>query len=118
MTKKEYLMEQLESNKYHISDDGYSVIESMIDDYDWEDEDDFRENLYEVSGEQFMYYADAFDYIKEQWITDFKDAFDNGYGENVCSIATYYLEEEINTFLYDYIDFSGLEECEEEGDEE
>lgn len=117
MDKKEYLMEQLERNKYHISDKGYNCLESIINDYEWNNEDEFREHIYEATGEAFIYYSDAFDYLKDQNIFEFEDAFRDGFGYNVCSIATYYLEDEISAFLHDYMDFASLEELGDEEDE-
>ena len=114
---KERLMEQLENNKWDCSEKCYNALDDIINYYDFNNEDEFTENIYDEVGEAFIYYADAFDYIREQWITDFQDAFNEGFGENVCTIATYYLEQEIWDFVNEHLDFD-IEEDEEENEED
>lgn len=49
--------------------------------------------MYKID-ECFIYYYKAWEYLQEHGITDFEDAFNNGYTD-VCSIATYYLMQEL-----------------------
>lgn len=102
---KEELKEQLERNACNCSDECYGVIESIINDYNFTNEDEFKEIIWQEVEECFIYYAAAFDYIRDQWITSFKEAFDEGFGENICTIASYYLEQEVYSFVNDYLDF-------------
>ena len=104
---KEILEEQLEHNRYCCDEKCYDVISDVINYYDFETEDEFRESIYEATGEAFIYYADAWDYLRNNNIISFQEAFNEGFGENVCSIATYYLEEEIHDFLHEAMDLSG-----------
>lgn len=103
---KETLKEQLEHNRYYCDEKCYNVISDIIEYYDFENEDEFRDRIYGASGEAFIYYADAWDYLRYNNITSFQEAFNEGFGENVCSIATYYLEQEIWNFMSEYMDLS------------
>ena len=103
---KEQLKEQLENNRFRCSEKCYDAISDIIEYYNFDNEDEFTDHIYEEIGEAFIYYADAYEYLQSENITDFKDALNSGFGENVCSIASYYLEEEISSFIYDYMDLS------------
>lgn len=111
---KQELKDQLKENRCYISEDGYDVLSDLIHYYTFKNEEEFQEHIYECVGEKFIYYSDAFDYLQEQNITSFKEAFNEGFGENVCTIATYYLEEEVWDFINHYIDFDVEIELEEE----
>ena len=109
---KEELKEQLENHKFYCSDYCYDVVNNLINDYDYENEDEFRDYIFEEAGERFIYYKSAFNYIVDRWITDFEEAINIGLTD-VCQIASYYLEEEVSEFISDYLDFD-IEEDEEE----
>lgn len=48
----------------------------------------------EKINDHFIYYDDAWDYLKNQDIVDFEEAIALGGFHNICGIATYYLMEE------------------------
>lgn len=106
---KERLNEQLEENKYHCSDYCFDAINDLINDYEWKNEDDFRDYIFEEVGETFIYYKDAFNFIVDRWITDFEEAFNVGL-TGICQIASYYLEQEVYGFINEYLDFELEEE--------
>jgi len=89
------------AHNYYTKDDVLSVIDVIdnyieddyvIETYDGDLYSAIIEAIYEYSN-KFYYYSDGFDYLKEYSIYDFKDAVANGYGEDVCTIATYYYQE-------------------------
>lgn len=90
------LKENLESVRLSYSEDAVNIIESLIDTLSQDESVDFNNALFEevASSSVSIYYSSAFDYLRDQWITDFNDAIRNGFGGNVCHIAGYYLEEE------------------------
>ena len=99
MNKEEKLKEQLkaslENERYSMSDKCYDVLSDLIEYYTFKNRDEFENNVYEVVGEAFIYYSSAFNYLQEEGITNFECAISEGFGYDVCSIASYYLEEEV-----------------------
>ena len=61
------------------------------------------DELYELSWEEvdreFIYYSDAFNYLMDNNITDFEDAFKEFGATNVCGIAYYYCLNEVNQII-------------------
>lgn len=110
---KETLKEQLKHNRYYCDEKCYDVISDIIEYYDFENEDEFRDHIYEAIGEAFIYYADAWDYLRNNNITSFQEAFGEGFGENVCTIASYYLEQEVCDFISEYMDLSIIDKYSE-----
>lgn len=96
---KEQYEEKIEDIKMEIEepDDIVSieVIETRIDDLEYEiDNLEIDVDLVnEKVNDYFIYYSDAWEYLQDNDITDFSDAFDNGCTQ-VCEIATFYLMNE------------------------
>ena len=85
-----------------VSGEAEDVLQRVLDRYDEDDENidesDVYDYVYEEAGDYFIYYSDAFDYLQDNSITDYDDAICEGC-HDVCSIATYYLIEEVNENL-------------------
>lgn len=96
---KEQYEEKIEGIKMEIEepDDIVSieVIETRIDDLEYEiDNLEIDVDLVnEKVNDYFIYYSDAWEYLQDNDITDFSDAFDNGCTQ-VCEIAAFYLSDE------------------------
>lgn len=73
--------------------DNYIDEDYVIETHNGDLYDAILETIYEISGDKFYYYSDGFDYLKEHNIYEFSDAVANGYGRDVCTIATYYYQE-------------------------
>lgn len=81
-------------------------------DYDIED---IEERINEELDNYFTYYSDAWEYLQDNCITDFEDAFYEWNATDICSIACYYAHEEVLSDLQSYWDeYEGSEEPEEE----
>ena len=52
-------------------------------------------------------------YLRNNNITSFQEAFNEGFGENVCTIASYYLEQEVWGFISEYMDLSIIDKYSE-----
>lgn len=109
--KFEEFLTKLDEIRYKYSTDAYEVTYDMI--YSWQQESEYYEEeliydayflVYEVVANHFMHYSTAFNYLKETNTFDFKEAVAEGYGDNIASIATYYIEQEIFEMLHE-IDF-------------
>lgn len=46
----------------------------------------------------FIYYDEAWDFLREENITDFTEAIDEFGAKTVCQIACYYLENDIRNY--------------------
>lgn len=84
---------------YQWSGEALDAVEQVLDYIEHSPDKDPYEIVWEVVGETFIYFNDAFDYLKGSGHYYLKDAFDEGYGENVSSIATYFLEREVFELL-------------------
>ena len=97
----EYLKEAIQSAQCDVSDVASSVLDYVLDRFDGEeeiDEDDVYDAIREESDSYFIYYDDAYDYLRDNCITDFDEAIGDGC-TSVCSIAYYYLVQEIEENL-------------------
>lgn len=75
-----------------------AILQSLIDE-DYDADTDFYEIMYYQLDYVFMYYNDAFDYLKANQIYEFSDAVAEGFGTNVSTVAYYYLEQEVYELL-------------------
>ena len=91
------LKELREMSRDGMSDEAINVIDNVIDNYEKEedDEEDVYDNLWNECDEAFIYYSDAFRYLEDNNITDFSEAINEFGCKNVCSIACYYLMQEL-----------------------
>lgn len=119
--KFEEFLAALDEIKHKYSKDAYVATYDMV--YLWQQELDYYEGeliydvyslVYEAIANHFMYHSEAFDYLRDTNTFDFKDAISEGYGDNIVSIATYYIEQEIFGMLHEigllsYIEEVGLQ---------
>lgn len=102
---KEKLLEAKERADYGYSDEACQALEDMIDAaIDENGLDCFTDTLWEVTEDTFMYYNDAWDYMKHYGDTDLEDAVRQGF-TNICGVAWYNLEHE----FYDLLREAGLD---------
>lgn len=93
--KKSTLYRLIEDNLWgELYDIAYAIAEDFADDADIEESDFIDNLLYEIDN-HFIYYADAWEYLQDNGITDFSEAIDEFNATNVCSIAGYYAYQEI-----------------------
>ena len=93
----EQLKEAIQSAQCDVSDVASDVLDYVLDRFDGEeeiDEDDEYDAIRDECDAYFTYYDDAWDYLRDNCITDFDEAVRDGF-MSVCSIAYYYLEQEI-----------------------
>lgn len=96
---KEEWKSKIEDTKVDIEDaediETLEGIENYIDHLEWDIEhlEIDTDLVNEKVNDYFIYYNDAYDYLQDNNITDFEDAFNNGYTD-ICGIATYYLGAE------------------------
>lgn len=101
------LKEKLNEIKYEFSKLAVKVMTEILDDF-YDNEyyevadgeiiyEAFEDKLFEGIDDALIYYADSWDYLIDQKITDFSDAIGNGCSA-LTSIAAYYLEEELMNF--------------------
>lgn len=109
---KERLKASLENERYSMSDKCYEVLSDLIEYYTFKNRDEFENFVYEEIENAFIYYNSAFNYLQEEGIVNFECAISEGFGYDVCSIASYYLEEEVFDKLNE-LDFD-IEDEEEE----
>lgn len=107
----EYNKAELQEFKRVLNEDIYSyqwtdeafdavdaILQSLIDE-DYDADTDYYEIVhYQLDG-VFMFYNDAFDYLKANQIYEFSDAVAEGFGTNVSTLAYYYLEQEVYELL-------------------
>ena len=96
---KEDLKKLLESKEGNMSDEAYTVLQNIMNEYDLNDEDDFRTALDEQLSNQFTYYSDAFDFLQKQCITDYSEAIAEYGAKTLMEFAYYYLEDEIYNII-------------------
>ena len=96
------LKDAIESVQHAVSDDACNVLDYILDRYSDEDEDIDEYDVYDAIIEEcdsyLIYYSDAWEYLSSNNITDFDEAIAEG-NKDVCSIACYYLTQEINDNL-------------------
>lgn len=96
---KEKLLEAQEKTYYRFSDEAREALGGMInaaideDGLEW-----FSDTLWEVTEDTFMYYNDAWDYMKHYGDTDLEEAVRAGF-TNICGVAWYNLEQEFYELL-------------------
>ena len=84
-------------------------------DYDIED---IEERINEELDNYFTYYSDAWEYLQDNNITDFEDAFYEWNATDICGIACYYAHEEVMSDLQYYWDEYEVLDIEEEEEDE
>lgn len=80
------------------------ILSSVLDRYSEDeeiDENDVYDAILDEVGEYFIYYSDAWDYLQDNAITDFEDAFYEWNTTDVCGIASYYLCEDARRYVGD-----------------
>lgn len=99
--------EMLKHAERELSPDAYYALECIFDtlteETDEISEDEITEELYSYI--DFTCYSDAWDYLRDNQITDFSDAIQEFGATDVCSIACYYCEQEINAYIYENFDW-------------
>lgn len=99
MLNKEKLEETKGTNHYNYSSEAQQALEDLIDRaLDEEGFDDFYDAYWEITDDTFMYYSDAWDYMKNYGDNDLDEAVRNGF-TNICQIAAYNLEQEVSDLL-------------------
>lgn len=104
----EQLENYLEKNKNELSSVANKSLQNIInyiDDY--KDKQTQNVDLYEILSDElngkFIYYKDAYEYLIQKRIDNFKDVFEEEIYD-VASIATYYLYEELYDYLNNFAD--------------
>lgn len=120
---KEKLLEVKGNHYYNYSDEAQQALEDLIDRaIDDGGLEDFYDAYWETTDDTFMYYSDAWDYMKHYGDNDLSGAVREGF-TNICQIAAYNLEQEffdllretgLDTEDFEGPDTSGYEEDEEE----
>ena len=112
---KKLCEESLSGLAYDITD---NILSGICEDEEI-DQSDFESRLSEELDSYFTYYSDAWEYLEDNNITDFEDAFYEWNATDICSIACYYayteVLDEVNTYWDEYED--SLESEEEEPEE-
>ena len=98
----EELVDAIINAQNSVSSEASDVLQYVLDRWDEGDDDISECDVYDAVMEEcdsyFIYYSDAWDYLRDNNITDFFDAVNNGC-DNICSIAYWYLQQEINENL-------------------
>lgn len=107
MNKKQ-LLKALDAIYSSTEDNAYAVLEAVVGNM-YEDENigeyDLEQRVYEEVSEYFIYYSDAWNYLMDEYISDFADAMREGCTD-VCAIASYYLREAVIEYMQNLIDFA------------
>ena len=102
MLTYEELKERIENAQMDVSSQASDVLGYVLDRYDEDDQEIDEDEVYDAISEDcdnyFIYYSDAWNYLEDNCITDFDDAVAEGC-TGVCSIAYYYLRDEIMNIL-------------------
>lgn len=105
-----YTLEQIEvalenlDNEYrhNWTDIAYDSVHELLtrirDEY-LDEEVEVSEILWDILDNVFMYYSEAYEYLKEAQIWDISDAISEGFSQNLGSITYYYCEEEVYNLL-------------------
>lgn len=101
MFNKEKLEEAKGLKRYNYSDEVLQALDDLIDRaIEEEGLRDLYDAYWEATDDTFMYYNDAFDYVKQGGEYDFKEPVAEGF-TNICQIAAYFLEQEFFELLRD-----------------
>lgn len=101
MFNKEKLEEVKGTRLYNYSDEAQQALDDLIERaIDDDGLEDFYDAYWETTDDTFMYYSDAFDYVKNYGDYDFKEPVAEGF-TNICQIASYFLEQEFFDLLRD-----------------
>lgn len=96
---KDLLLEAKGKKFYNHLDEVQQALDDMIDAaIDADGLEDFYDTYWEVTDDTFMYYNDAFEYVKNYGDNDFKESVMEGF-TNICQIAAYFLEQEFFDLL-------------------
>lgn len=114
--RKRKLQKLIENELTGIAYDiGFQILDRLKDGEEidqWDFEDMVREEL----DSWFTYYDDAWDYLQDNCITDFSEAIQEWGATDICAIALYYAQEEINNEVNNYWDSYDTEPDEDEED--
>ena len=95
----EELKDAITNAMISVSPEASDVLQYVLDRYDEDSEDIDESSVYDAISEEcdsmFTYYSDAWDYLRDNGITDFDEAINECGCTNVCSIAWYYLRQEV-----------------------
>ena len=79
------------------------ILDTMNEDGEI-DQETFEERLSEELDSYFTYYDDAWEYLQDNNITDFEDAFYEWNVTGICGIACYYAYHDVIDIVYQYWD--------------
>lgn len=104
----EQLENYLEKNKNELSSVANKSLQNIINYIDaYKDKKTQNVDLYEILSDElndkFIYYKDAYEYLIQKRIDNFKDVFEEEIYD-VASIATHYLYEELYDYLNNFAD--------------
>lgn len=85
-------------NKWEYSDEAVRLVDNILNNYDLVTDDDVRQAVWEEVDNAFIYYADAWDYLKQSGVTDFEEPVKEGF-TGITQIAVYYCEQEVYEIL-------------------
>ena len=115
--RKEQLQKLIENELSGIAYDiGFNILDCLEDGQDI-DQWDFEDMVMEELDSWFTYYDDAWEFLQDNDITDFSEAFREWNVTDVCGIACYYAREMICADVNDYWNDYELEELDEEDDD-
>ena len=114
--RKNQLQQFIENELTGIGYDiGFNILD-RLEDGEEIDTSDFDDMLNEELDSWFTYYDDAWDYLRDNNITDFSDAIHEWGATDICGIACYYAREEIWDAVNRYWDNYEIEDKEEDED--
>ena len=90
---KEALEAAVKENEFNFSDEAVQAVYDVIDRLAEDPNQELGDVLWEVLDNAFIYYSDAFDYLKNCGETDFEEPVKQGF-TGVCQIAYYFCEQE------------------------
>ena len=106
------LPEKILSSKNFQDYSGFDHLYFIFDDYFNENDELEIESIFGeinekiddyIHDQELIYYRECFEYLQNNNITDFKEAFDEGYTD-VEQIATYYFQEDLRDKIIDSLD--------------
>lgn len=80
--------------------------------------DDFVDEIAQECDSWFTYYSDAWEYLQDENITDFEEAFQEWAVTDICGIACYYAEQRVRDDVWNWWGTYEQGEYEEEDSEE
>ena len=112
----ETLKNAIEEAQCDLSDVCTDILDNVLNMFDESMDDIDVDDVYDILNQEcddyFIYYDDAWDYLRDNSITDFDDAVANGC-TNVCAIACWYAYQEISDNLELYMAEQNEEEDED-----